>query len=133
MHPEIALQLIQAGANINKVSDDGATPLIYAARRGHYELAKALLDLGAEIDKATTASLGITATPKGTTALTMAAAHGHRAIFGLLIERNAQVDAPSNEAQSPLLVASGLGYTDMVRVLLEKMLGCMQCQMGEHP
>jgi len=42
--------LIERGAGVNVVDDEGTTPLILASYRGHVEVAKVLLERGAAVD-----------------------------------------------------------------------------------
>jgi ankyrin repeat protein len=44
---EIALRLVQAGANINQRTGDGTTPLLMAAMNGHFDMMFDLIELGA--------------------------------------------------------------------------------------
>ena len=46
-YPAIVILLLAAGANVDKQSDDGYTPLIYAAYWGKIEVVKELLKAGA--------------------------------------------------------------------------------------
>lgn len=45
-HVELALLLIERGANIEEVNDEGYTPLMEAAREGHEEMVHLLLGQG---------------------------------------------------------------------------------------
>ncbi len=45
---DLVARLLKAGADPNKTSDAGNSPLMEAAARGHLEAMKALLDAGAE-------------------------------------------------------------------------------------
>ena len=63
--------LIQAGANVNAVQHEGATPLYYAAMRGHVECVKLLLQANAAVDTQ------LSAYKPGFTALMIAAEEGH--------------------------------------------------------
>lgn len=45
-HVDLALLLIERGANIEEVNDEGYTPLMEAAREGHDEMVKLLLSKG---------------------------------------------------------------------------------------
>ncbi len=47
---EISLALIEAGAYVNLIDDDGITPLRHASARCDVELTEALLDAGASLD-----------------------------------------------------------------------------------
>lgn len=75
---------------------DDATPLHYAAWKGHEEVARALLDLGAEIDACSRDG------HYGGTAL-HAAAHGnHKEVAALLLERGADRAIVSCNGRTPL-------------------------------
>lgn len=45
-HVHLALLLIERGANIEEVNDEGYTPLMEAAREGHEDMVAVLLDRG---------------------------------------------------------------------------------------
>ena len=45
-HVDLALLLIERGANIEEVNDEGYTPLMEAAREGHDEMVSVLLSRG---------------------------------------------------------------------------------------
>ena len=45
-HVELALLLIERGANLEEVNDEGYTPLMEAAREGHEEMVALLLAHG---------------------------------------------------------------------------------------
>lgn len=45
-HVDLALLLIERGANIEEVNDEGYTPLMEAAREGHEEMVGVLLNKG---------------------------------------------------------------------------------------
>jgi FOG: Ankyrin repeat len=45
-HVDLALLLIERGANIEEVNDEGYTPLMEAAREGHEEMVCVLLQKG---------------------------------------------------------------------------------------
>ena len=47
---EIVRMLIQAGADINKLTNNGRTPMRYAASGGHPEATKILIDAGADLN-----------------------------------------------------------------------------------
>ena len=66
-YTELAVVLMDAGANVNARMNVGWTPLLDAARRGNLELTKILLQRGADID----------ATIKGNTAIDLARRHRH--------------------------------------------------------
>jgi ankyrin repeat protein len=45
-HVDLAMLLIERGANIEEVNDEGYTPLMEAAREGHDEMVSLLLTQG---------------------------------------------------------------------------------------
>ena len=48
----MARALIEAGADVNKAMDNGATPLYMAAQIGHEAVVRALIEFGADVNKA---------------------------------------------------------------------------------
>jgi uncharacterized protein len=52
IHVQMAIRLIEAGADVNKVNNAGATPLWIASRDGMNEIVEALIEAGADVNKA---------------------------------------------------------------------------------
>jgi ankyrin repeat protein len=46
-HEAVARALIEAGADVNKMKDNGVTPLFFATRNGHAAIVQILKDAGA--------------------------------------------------------------------------------------
>jgi len=74
-HYHTVKRLIDAGADVNKALDNGATPLFIAAQQGHVEIVRALIDAGADVNKAL---------DDGATPLFIAAQQGHVEIVRVL-------------------------------------------------
>lgn len=89
--------LVAAGA---KLDPGGWTPLIYAAFEGHEEIARFLLEQGADKDAIA---------PNGMTALMAAARNGHQATVELLVEKGADPGKklPNGETAVDLAAKAG--------------------------
>ena len=79
--------LLKGGADANEQLPLGRRPLMLAARSGHVDAVRALLDGGADVNAKEDA--------RGTTALMQAADQGHADVIAVLIERGADVAAAS--------------------------------------
>jgi len=88
---------------------DGNTPLHWAAKSGHAEVAELLLTSRASVD----------ATAKnGQTPLHMAAYHGHRDVAELLLANKADANAKDVNGLAPLHYAAVWGNANMAELLL---------------
>ena len=94
------------------------TPLIIAARNGHLNSVKILLQYGADIEDRGTLKSG-DEVREGCTPLWAAADIGHLDVVKLLIERNADVDGRISTGSTPLRAAAYEGHLDVVRCLVE--------------
>lgn len=84
-YTELAVALVERGADINVRAALGKTPLMLAAQEGHTDIARLLIDAGAMTDLRDDA---------GATALTWARGYGHRDIVTALQPVSAPVFAP---------------------------------------
>ena len=84
--------------------------LVYRADRDDLEIARRLLDRGADVNAKA---------PWGT-ALTKACEKGHLATASLLLDRGAEVNAKDQNGQTPLMKAAEADHLHVVRLLLEK-------------
>ena len=108
--------LLEAGAEVDAKTSDGATALIAAAfAKGGADAVNALLEAGAEVNA--TISTGEAAWPDGAVAL--AARRGDVAMVKALLEAGADVDAKGPGGETGLLTAVGKGDAEMVNALLE--------------
>jgi ankyrin repeat protein len=89
----------------------GVTALMIAALNNRSDLAKLLVDVGANVDVQAS---------NGLTALSAASAEGYTDIMKLLIEANAELDAKDGvNLWTPLMDASGENQLAAVRLLIE--------------
>ncbi|OLQ12858.1 Kinase D-interacting substrate of 220 kDa [Symbiodinium microadriaticum] len=86
----------------------GQPALTIASMQGHVEVARLLLEAGADKNF-----------HNGTTALMLASLQGHVEAAQLLVEANANTDLTDRNGLTALTIASGQGFVEVVRVLLE--------------
>ena len=135
--------LLSEGVDVNAPQGDGSTALHWAAYREDVDLARRLLDAGADVDAKTrlgemtplfmaskngdAAMIELlvdagadpsSSTTNGTTALMMAAASGDADAVSTLLARGVDVDAADvHQGQTALMFAAAPGRTDVVRAL----------------
>ena len=103
-------QLLDSGADPNVEDYANHTALYYAAEKGHFNIAKLLLEKGAKVDH-----------ESGDSALLWACHYGHVDIVKLLIENGADVNAKrSMDDSTPLCFAAYRNHKEIVELLLEK-------------
>ena len=83
------------------------SPLMLASLNGLLDVAKQLIDRGADVNK------------PGWAPLHYAATKGHVALIDLLLEHHAYIDAASPNGSTPLMMASLYGTASAVKLLLE--------------
>ena len=104
--------LVRAGANCNQADRSGVTPLWVGSFNGHLGSVKALLESGADINKARTDT--------GTTPLYIACQNGHVSIVEALLGRGADVNqARTDDGSTPASIASQKGHTLILKSLLD--------------
>jgi ankyrin repeat protein len=101
--------LLKEGADVNKATDDGTTPLFMASQHGHCDVVEALLRGGADVNKAKN---------DGTTPLFMASQNGHCDVVEALLRGGADVNKANNDGATPLYIASEKGHCDVVEALV---------------
>lgn len=104
-------QLLKGGGRCEVVEPSlGRVPIHYAAKNGHLDCIKVLLEHGADIHSADI---------EDETALTLAAAWGHTDCVRYLLEQGANVNDCAVDG-TPLIYAAQRGNEDCVRLLLER-------------
>ena len=101
--------------DVNATDCTGSTALIWAARRGHEEVVKVLLERGdINPDQADT--------KYGRTPLSRAAENGHEGVVKFLLEqKGVNPDQPDRaSSRTPLSWAAGNGHEGVVKMLLER-------------
>ncbi|MHC4528164.1 MAG: ankyrin repeat domain-containing protein, partial [Planctomycetota bacterium] len=91
---EAVMKHISAGKDINIRSESGATLLIAASASGQTEIAKLLIEKGADVN--------LREDVGGSTALLAAAFLGHTEIVEMLIDKGADVNARNLSSETPL-------------------------------
>ena len=104
--------VVERGVSVNAADpNSGNLPLMLAVQLGHYKIAEALLDLGAQVN-AEDVGFG------GATALRMAFVKGDLKIAKLLVDRGTLVNTQDISGFTPLHSASLKGNTEAVKFLL---------------
>jgi ankyrin repeat protein len=105
--------LIENGADVNRPSEGGTTPLMFAGRLGKkkgLQIARQLIAAGADVNLATSGE---------TTALKCAAEQASAEIVQLLIDNGAEIDGPSGTHQTALMLAARNGDVPTIAVLID--------------
>ena len=108
-HIEIIRLLLQNGAEVNVKSNDGYTPLHYAAIRGHVEILHLLVENGADIEAQDSI---------GWRALHYAANYGHLPFMQELISRyHVDINARRNDGRTALWLARMIPHPTVITFL----------------
>ena len=100
------------GADADKLDEAiGETPLFVACERGQFEIARLLVDHGADTDKAR---------DDGTTPLHIACQWGHLDCTRLLLNSGADVDKARDDGMSPLFIACFMSQLEYARLLADR-------------
>jgi ankyrin repeat protein len=98
------------GESVDSANRYGVTPLMAAALWGRSEIARFLLNSGAEFD-AKESSFGCNA-------LIFACLSGKREVVKLILERGADPNVPDVSGRTPLMAAASVGSASVVETLL---------------
>ena len=94
-----------------------SAPLLPPLQDGHVEVARLLLDSGAQVNMPADSF---------ESPLTLAACGGHVELAALLIERGANLEEVNDEGYTPLMEAAREGHEEMVALLLAQGEGLLQ-------
>jgi ankyrin repeat protein len=106
---KLALERIQAGADVNRAQPDGTTPLIWAVNLSEYEIAEALIARKADVN----------ATNQfGAKPLTEAARHSNERLIKMLLDAGAKADSANPDGETALMMAISAGDLPIVQMLV---------------
>jgi ankyrin repeat protein len=106
---ELVAALLSEGANPNKRTKAGFTPLILSSMEGHGDIVKLLLAKNADVN---------VKTDNGNSALTAALSENHTDIVKTLLSKGANINAPLDNGFTPLMIAVVKDNTEMVKHLI---------------
>ncbi|HTM10726.1 MAG TPA: ankyrin repeat domain-containing protein [Verrucomicrobiae bacterium] len=109
--PERVKEFLMRGANV-RYRHGGWTVLMFAAREGHVDIVRLLLDSGAD-PNATSDNKYDGARP-----LTIAAEHGNVEVIKLLLSRGADVNGRNAHGDTALMYGAQYNHVDVAKVLL---------------
>jgi hypothetical protein len=109
-HERVTLALIEHGAVIDSVDEEGRTPTHYAALNGHPDILAVLLDAGAKVD---------VTDRSGWTPLFYASQRGDDESVALLLRHGANAEARDWAKATPLILAANVGHVNIVESLLK--------------
>ena len=102
--------LIARRANVNELSRDGSTALLWAVFHSNLEMARALIAAGAAVNTPNHYAL---------TPLLQASRSGDAPLIAALLKAGADPAVPRPDSETPLMAASRTGRMDAVRLLIE--------------
>ncbi|XP_027848625.2 ankyrin-3-like isoform X2 [Aphis gossypii] len=107
---EKVLQLLEStGVDVNTANANGLNALHLAAKDGHVDIVKCLLQRGCSVNSVT---------KKGNSALHIASLAGQEEIVKVLVENNASVNIQSHSGFTPLYMAAQENHCSIVELLL---------------
>ena len=106
---KLALEQIQAGADVNRAQPDGTSPLLWAVDRTEYEIAEALIAKKADVNA--TNEFGVAP-------LTVAARESNARLVKMLLDAGAKVDSANPDGETALMMAITGGDVSVVQLLV---------------
>ena len=102
-------QLIASGADINAIDKDNTTALMWAIQKKHMDIARFLIDKGADVN-----------VQGNSEALITAAGYGYTELVILLLEKGANINSLNSAHCSALMIASYMGEPETAKILIDK-------------
>ena len=121
---DVALALVERGADLNQPDASGRTALEVAVSRGEYELCELLLSKGARPTKRKD--------PNGNTSLHVAVSTRAEPLVKLLVQHKAELSEQNRRGQTPLILAAESGQTDVVDFLLRAGAALHLCDAADR-
>lgn len=110
----VQVLLVEAHADIEARDHAGFTALAVAARGGHDETVRLLIDAGADVQTASD-PLGMSMTP-----LMLAGVWGHTSTVEMLLDAGAELETPNAMGYPALLWTLSGGHEDAARAMVER-------------
>jgi len=112
----LAKKLILQGANVNSTLSIGCyPPLVIAAKFGFYDMAKFLIDNGADIHLLFNPGIGPV---HSQTVIAIASLYNRLDIIKLFVERGCNINFSNSEGMTAIIIAASKGYIDQLMYLL---------------
>ena len=111
-HASIVRILLNKGADVSIVGDDGFTALHLAVQTGNLAVSTLLVEAGADVNLQARNS-------NGGTALLMSAQKGHLEVMKMLIDAGADLRATTSKGSTTLHLAAEYGHTEVITALLK--------------
>lgn len=108
-HMNNVINLLNRGAQINAITIDGISALMYAAENGDLKMVKLLVSKGASLDLKPW---------NGVTALISSCQLNHYSVAEFLITNNASVNLADEKGITPLHYAAAYNYADLLEMLI---------------
>jgi hypothetical protein len=120
---EAVRRMLKAGADKEKASTNGSTPIYTACFNGHIEVVQLLVEAGADMEKASS---------NGCTPLYVACQKGNIEVARLLVEAGADKEKASTNGFTPLHLAAMHGHDTICMLLTFKGADLTACSSYNH-
>lgn len=122
---EVVNRHLSSGADISLPSLEGCMPLCIAVDQIYMDVARVLLEAGADVDIRDIEEIG-------RTPLIWASSHGHLELAKLLVGHGADISLPDKLGNTPLLTAVQEGHFQVAQLLVDSGAGVTASSNGGH-